>query len=79
MRGAPADLVFPEQFHMKTSFLYLAANGIWKSAVATYLHVCQALREPFVRSFRGEREVKPSAAGQHLGTTRGLFSGSVGS
>lgn len=48
--------VFPEQFHPKTSFFfYLATNGIWKSAAATYLHVCQALREPFVRSFfRGE-------------------------
>lgn len=32
---------------------YRATNGIWKSAAATYLHVCQALREPFVHSFRG--------------------------
>lgn len=62
-------------------FFYLASNGIWKSAAATYLHVCQALREPFVRSFRGEWEVKQSAAGhwvtQYLKTTQGLFSGKI--
>lgn len=64
MLGAPADLLFPQPFHMKTSFFYLASNGIWKWKAATYLLVRQALREPFVPSVGGEREVKPSAAAQ---------------
>lgn len=78
MLGAPADLPLPQQFHMKTSFFYLASNGIWKWAAATYLGVRPALREPFVPSGGGEREVKPSAAAQRAGTTPGLFSGSSG-
>lgn len=59
-----ADVVFHNGSSRKDLLFYLATNGIWKSAAATYLHVCQALREPFVHSFRGECEVKQSAAGQ---------------
>lgn len=77
-----ADVVFHNGSSRKDLLFYLATNGIWKSAAATYLHVCQALREPFVHSFRGECEVKQSAAGQLwvtecLRTTQGLFSGSL--
>lgn len=64
MLRAPADLVFPQRFHMKTSFFCLASNGIWKWAACTYLLVRRALREPFVPSVGGEGEVKPSAAAQ---------------
>lgn len=60
---------------MKTSFFYLASNGIWKWAAATYLLVRQALREPFVPSGGGEGEVKPSAAaGSGLEEQRGVCS-----
>lgn len=54
----PPPSVFFRAVPPKASFFYLASNGVWKSAAATYLHVCQALGELFVRSVRGEREVR---------------------
>lgn len=51
----PSANVVSHNSSSQTSFFYdLASNGIWKSAAATYLRVCQALWEPLVLSFGGE-------------------------